>query len=230
MYSQFEEEVAILKALEPAPPHKGEPTNKFLDIGAWHPTTFSNTRALVEKGWSGVLVEPSPGPLLNLLLACVSCGTIPESEYGNRHRLGECKQCGCAARYGRESRLTIIGAAVGLTRAIVPLQITDDALSTITGSLSYQQWEKEGGFYGQVWYPTITLVELFHQFGGDWGFVNFDVEGQSAELFMQMLEIGPRPRCVCVEHDNRIVEVESRAQRAGYKTVYTNGTNLVLAL
>jgi FkbM family methyltransferase len=32
----------------------------FLEIGAFDPKVFSNTRSLVERGWSGTYVEPSP--------------------------------------------------------------------------------------------------------------------------------------------------------------------------
>ena len=52
MYSQREEEKFILEYFG------NEGT--FLDIGAYHPETFSNTRALFERGWNGVCVEPSP--------------------------------------------------------------------------------------------------------------------------------------------------------------------------
>ena len=40
---------------------------RFLDIGAYDGVTFSNTRALVERGWHGVCVEPSPTVLPGLL-------------------------------------------------------------------------------------------------------------------------------------------------------------------
>lgn len=33
---------------------------RFLDIGAFDGVSMSNTRALALRGWSGVLVEPSP--------------------------------------------------------------------------------------------------------------------------------------------------------------------------
>ena len=33
-------------------------TGRFLDIGAYDGLTFSNTRALAERGWTGVWVEP----------------------------------------------------------------------------------------------------------------------------------------------------------------------------
>lgn len=52
MYSQRDEEEVILKHL-PA-------TGRFIDIGAYGFKELSNTRALAEKGWSGVLVEPCP--------------------------------------------------------------------------------------------------------------------------------------------------------------------------
>ena len=55
-YSQAAEQPHILKAFE------GRPPGRLLDIGAWNPFTFSHSRALIEMGWFGVLVEPSPGP------------------------------------------------------------------------------------------------------------------------------------------------------------------------
>lgn len=35
-------------------------SGRFLDIGAFDGLTFSSTRALAEKGWTGVYVEPDP--------------------------------------------------------------------------------------------------------------------------------------------------------------------------
>jgi FkbM family methyltransferase len=49
-YSQEDEERVILERAE---------GSRFLDIGAYDGKTFSNTRALAEKGWSGVWVEPA---------------------------------------------------------------------------------------------------------------------------------------------------------------------------
>lgn len=53
MYSQNNEEKIILD-------YFGFVTGTFLDIGANDGVTFSNTKMLSERGWSGVLVEPSP--------------------------------------------------------------------------------------------------------------------------------------------------------------------------
>lgn len=53
-YSQNNEEQVILEACRNAEP------KRFLDIGAYHPTGNSNTRALYEAGWSGIMIEPQP--------------------------------------------------------------------------------------------------------------------------------------------------------------------------
>ena len=95
-YSQNAEEQHILRIV-------GDQPGRFLDIGAYNPKLFSNTRALYERGWSGVMVEPSPGPFESLL-----------REYGNDDRI----KLICAA-------VTVIGG-----EDIVTLYATQDALST----------------------------------------------------------------------------------------------------
>ncbi len=59
MYSQNKEEEVILN-------YFGSSTGVFIDIGANDGITFSNTRALAERNWQGVLVEPSPKAFFKL--------------------------------------------------------------------------------------------------------------------------------------------------------------------
>ena len=61
MYSQNDEEKIILDLL------KDQPVGRLLDIGAFDGKTFSNSLALFEKGWSGVVVEPNPESLVALI-------------------------------------------------------------------------------------------------------------------------------------------------------------------
>lgn len=42
----------------------------FLDLGAYDGVNLSNTRALVKKGWKGVMVEASPRVFERLILNC----------------------------------------------------------------------------------------------------------------------------------------------------------------
>jgi FkbM family methyltransferase len=77
MHSQNNEEQFITAAL----PDQG----RLLDIGAYDGKTFSNTFALLEKGWSGVLIEASPqvfvalqrntaGMAVDLINTCIVTG------------------------------------------------------------------------------------------------------------------------------------------------------------
>ncbi len=101
MYSQYSEESAILDACQ------GITNGRLLDIGAYHPKVFSNTRALYEAGWSGVMFEPGPRQMLDLI-----------------------------AEYGNEPRITLVAAAVGIEAIEAPLRVTDDATCTLSGSFA----------------------------------------------------------------------------------------------
>lgn len=189
-YSQDREQAAILGAL-------AELTGgRFLDIGAFHPKTFSNTRALYEAGWHGVFIEPSPAPLLSLL-----------------------------TEYGKDEHIQILNAAVDPESRIVPMRITDDAVST-TDEAQYQKWAEHAKWLGRIWVPTITLRQISIQFG-HFDFWNIDAEGQSADLFIQAMNLGYEPTCVCVEHDGRITELIEAAAARGYVCSFANAANLI---
>lgn len=194
MYSQYEEE-EIIRKLVPE-------TGCFLDVGGFHPTELSNTRALYERGWSGVIVEPSPGPLRTLIEAYGSC-----------------------------ERVHVIGAAVGYQGGLVKMHCTDGPLSTADAKV-HDAWQeqvaREGQPYVGEWFvPTITFEQIINQFGS-FDFVNLDTEGTSVDLLCKLLEIPMDPRCICVEHDGRSQEIHGLLYRYGYKVAWGNGTNLIL--
>jgi FkbM family methyltransferase len=191
-YSQGGEEAAILKACEGT-------IGTFLDIGAFSAKALSNTRALYELGWSGVLIEPSPGPVKALI-----------EEYGN------------------DERVIVIAAAVGLDRHMVKFTATDDALTT-SESGNVELWKEKGGFYGSFWVPQITLAEITNQFGG-FDFVNIDTEGTSFAILKDLLATQMRPRCICCEHDGKMLEMSMAATAAGYRMVFVTGENAVFSL
>ncbi len=200
-YSQYGEQDAVLAAFGFDPDGHGHGPDKadcrFLDIGAYHPTDKSNTRALYELGWSGVMIEPAPGPMHALL-----------KEYGN------------------EPRITLIQAAVAHESGIVPMWISDDAVSTTEDS-QHEVWKDAGGYFGRLYVPTITLEQISNQFGG-FDFINLDVEGRSVDLFVRACALGWEPRAWCVEHDNRLAELLSMATEKGYMATMTNGCNVAL--
>lgn len=200
IYSQNNEQDFILAA---CPGDNG----RFLDVGAWSAFDKSNTRALYERGWGGVLVEPSPVPF-----------------------------AGLKAEYGDVDRVTLIQAAVvidpGLTE--IQLYVTADAVST-TEEANYQKWREHAKFDGRIHVPAITLERIFEYYfdaalgsSAEIDFVSLDTEGTSVDLLHRLFALGKRPRCICVEHDERTTEILSVATGIGYACVYASGENLVL--
>lgn len=201
-YSQYGEDLIIQEIFS----RINAPATSFrlLDIGAWDPIEKSNSRLLIEQGWSAVLIEPSPTPLRNLIGA-----------YG--------------PRFTRKANqeITIIGAAVGLAGGLVKMAITDDAVSTSDPAVE-TLWQEKGGYVGHAHFPVITLQDIFNRFGGVYDFVNIDAEGLSVELAIEYLKTEAFPRVLCVEHDGRQVELMQVAAKRGYSAREMNGTNIIL--
>jgi FkbM family methyltransferase len=63
MYSQNDEEKFVCEYFQGR-------TGRFLDIGAYDGVKLSNTRKLLELGWSGVLVEPGAANFVALMQNC----------------------------------------------------------------------------------------------------------------------------------------------------------------
>lgn len=198
-YSQNGEDRLIVEELYRAGRNS---SGRLLEIGAWDPIKFSNSRALIALGWSAVLVEPSPGPMRSLL-----------------------------AQYGIGSGLpvTLVQAAVTPGPVgCVEIQITDDALSTSSVE-SFDRWAPQAKFLGPIWVPSITIPQICEQFGGDFQFVSIDTEGTSVELLRSLLATELRPQVICCEHDKRLVEAYGMCEAAGYRLLTQNGENIVVA-
>jgi FkbM family methyltransferase len=192
-YSQYGEDRHIAQAVVTSK------TRRLLDLGAWHPTEFSNSRALLESGWEGLLVECSPGPARDLI-----------------------------REYSTWPNVQVIMAAVGFESHCIQMHATDDAVTT-SDAACRQKWDKAGGYYGKFWAPQITLEQISNQFSGGFDFINVDVEGCSVDIFRRILDLGWGPLCVCVEHDDRIVEANQAAAKHRYRQIHLNGTNVIFA-
>lgn len=192
-YSQNDEEKYILEAVK-------DRAGVFLDIGAYNGVTFSNTRALVHRGWSGIFVEPS--------LKGFSCLL---DVYGND-----------------QSRFGIVQVLMGTKRGLVPFWNSLDAVST-SDKKHYDLWKEVAGFSPACYLPQITWADLFDKFivlqAAD--VVSIDTEGTSADLFLDFPFELCHPKVFCVEHDQRKDELEAFAKTKGYSLVYTSNENMV---
>lgn len=190
-YSQENEQHHILNA---CPGSSG----RFLDLGAWSPFDNSNTRALYENGWGGVMLEPSPGPLANLL-----------AEYG-----------GCP-------RVKVYGKAVALETGTLRMWISDDGLSTSDPAI-YDKWKHLANYRPQQIEVETTTLEEIYEAHGPFDFVSIDTEGTSVDIFRRLIDLGHRPHCICMEYDQRLQEARDVAGAAGYAEWQMNGTNIVI--
>lgn len=200
MYSQNDEERYILEAVDVYP--KGRLSipapGVFLDIGAYDGKTFSNTAALVARGWSGVLVEPS------------------------MHAFHALRQ-----RYAGNPRLTLVHAAVGMESRIVKFWESRDAVST-TSEKHRELWKDAGAYEEPYYIAQIGLGHLLdnpHLHNID--VLSIDTEGTSGSLFLEWPSAGPWPKVVIVEYDLSEEPLTAHANQNGYKLAYKSNENLV---
>lgn len=199
MYSQGSEEKAILEAFAD---HDGI----ALDIGAYDGKTFSNTRALIEKGWGAVLVEPSPVVFQKLLELY---------------------------RQGRPD-VKLVNALISASKSgfVEFWDSMGDAIST-TETANREVWAKQGSQFEPLWMYQVAVARLFEPpFPRRYDFINIDTEGTSTEIFMKCLQFlsGSErlPEVFCVEHDNNHEAIRAEGSRFGYKEIYFDGNNIIL--
>lgn len=194
IYTQRDEQAFILHACA------GSERRRLLDIGAYHPTKFSNSRALIEQGWQAVLIEPSPYPVRDLLL-----------------------------EYGKSEGIIVLCAAVATEPGIIPIHISDDAVST-SETENMRTWQSYGaGFIGALHVPCFTIKQILDRFG-EFDMVSIDTEGTSLAVFRDLLATEMFPRCIVVEHDGKVQDAIAAAQGRGYHLVHQTEENLVFGL
>lgn len=197
-YSQNDEEAVIVNLFEKL----GVAQGRFLDVGAYDGKAFSNTMRLVELGWGGVCVEPSPSVFPALLKL-----------------------------HGDNPNIELVQAAVGVHAGLIEFYDSGgDAIST-TSVAHRDKWQKGWSVaYKKFHVFTVPLSALFVQFGHRFEFINIDVEATNWEIFSSLpFGLLPGTRAICVEHDNMIDRMLALAEPYGFQVEHTNGENLILA-
>jgi FkbM family methyltransferase len=174
---------------------------RFLEIGACDGLLVSNTLALCEAGWSGIMVEPSPKAFTAL-----------------------------KDRHGNNPKLTLVHAAIGPRFGMSKFwesETVDGYNTTEEGNRA--KWQHLAGFPPQPYYvPLIPVEVLLAEFQGPIDFLSIDKEGTSTDLFLLFPFAAVLPKVVCVEHDGRISECLAQARLWNYREVARNGENLVI--
>ena len=195
MYSQNDEEKYILEYF------KNAKSGSFLDIGAFHPKTFSNTRALYERGFKGVFIEPSPALL-----------TAFEAEYG------------------ADDAIQILPVCVGATNGTVEFfDSGGDAIST-TVEAEMRRWEEAYNTqFKKIAREMVTVAELLHRTRyKTFDFINIDTEGNVLEVLEQIDARALGVKLMCIEWNGKDrSQFEAYFARYGMKTIMSNSENMI---
>ncbi len=172
-YTQNDEQRVILDEL--ASVDRG----LLIDVGAYDGVTFSNSRRLIELGWSAVLVEPEPTAFSAL-----------ESLYADN------------------PRVTLVRAALaerpGEIELLAARQTADHhALFTTTNPREAEAAAiRHDAAFDTHTCPAITWTELFKRCGRDAHFISIDAEGTSVDRLLELdLHAMASLRLLCVEQD-----------------------------
>ena len=187
---------------------------RMMEIGSWDPIDKSNSRLFIERGWSALLIEPTPIALEKL-----------------------CRE------YGSNPNVHVLGAAVVGSENYdekLHLRVTADAVSTSSDEV-YRTWRAVGGYYADLDVLSTDWLRLRRMYGYNWDFVSIDAEGCSLGIFRDVMatlihvpkghETACLPRVICVEFDDQPEVVRQLAAANGYSVIMdsnVNGTNMVL--
>jgi len=199
MYSQRDEEKYILEALA------GITDGVFLDIGASDGKVFSNTRALADLGWSGVLVEASNHAF----------HALEENTRDN-------------------DKMHIIAAAMmPQANGLVKFWQTQDMVST-TSKEHADRWKDSISTnpYRVIYSATTSYDDILESTDipfNEFDFVSLDIEGTNYEVFVEMMKAAHTiNKAMCIEFDDKRMEVEALALVNGFRLVHETSENLIL--
>ena len=176
----------------------GELPTRLIDIGAFHPFKFSNTRRLIELGWTAVLVEPAP----TLFKAF-------EEEYKDN------------------DKITLLNIAIGDTTDHVKFYESEgDAISTTSEAhktkwsmISYKEimvpMLETVAFFNEYG-KDVDFISL------DTEGTNMVIFRLIPDWVWQQISL------FCIEHDGYYHEVKGKLVDFGFKELYRNAENIIL--
>ncbi len=170
------------------PPRFNYLVGTFLDIGANDGVTFSNSFALVNLGWSGVCVEPSPAAFAKL--------SSEHKEYQD-DLLTRRIRCVNAA-------ITTTDGPIDLYDSGTHLKKGDVALLSTTVPAEVDRWKKSGEQFTKTTVRGITFDTLMRETAQTrFDFVSIDAEGADLAILRQMDLTAIGCQLLCIECNQR---------------------------
>lgn len=207
-YSQNDEQAVILDYFRRLVPN--DPANPllptFLDLGANDGVTLSNTKALADQGWSGVLVDASPKAFERL-----------KTNYRGKQGIS-CYQCALAGHDGR----------IALHESGELLGEKDVALVSSVNQSEVDRF-KSTVHYHEVIVPCFTW-ETFLEASPikDFTMMSIDIEGSELQVLPRM-DLS-KTMLVCIEWNGKEeLRHAYNEYMAVFKIIYTSAENLIYA-
>jgi FkbM family methyltransferase len=206
-YSQSDEETVIFRYFEDNP-EKINGTGVLLDIGAFDGRNFSNSLAMIEKGWKACLVEAS---------------SFSFSKCYMEHRLRE----------NVTLVNTVLTANSEQNKLIEFYESPNSAVSTLDGNnLWYKEDTKEYLKHRKIYTTSIGFMDFmawcdvsgFNKID----FLTIDVEGISADFSMMFDPDKYQTSLVCVEKDKKDEEIIQYYSKFGFKKIYNSSENIII--
>lgn len=192
MFSQREEEKYILEFF-------GDRIGRVLDIGAYHPEFFSNSRALIDKGWNAVLVEPSPKCHYNL------------RDY-----------------YKDNNKVEIVPYAIGPINGPMKFYDSAGAVATALES-HYKVWKDRQLDYEEIQVACMTWQKFYSLFPGKYEFISIDAEGMDYSILSQMDLNVMETELLCIEYTYNTSEIITYLTKSGFTNlIYKTGENIMV--
>ena len=196
-YSQNNEEKIILDYFNGS-------TGNFCDIGANDGITLSNTRALAERGWKGVLIEPSPRAFekLKTLYHKHKGFYIYQVALGNYN--------GNAILF--ESGSFINSHDVGMVSTFKQNQMDrfKKVVEYVPTEVKIYKW--------RTFLNRLTLKEF--------DMISMDIEGNELEVLPD-IDLS-KTKLICIEFNgDQQLKSEYEKYLAGFKLIYTSPENLI---
>ena len=197
-YSQNNEDAEVIK-------YFGDKVGTFIDIGANDGITLSNSRALVELGWTGAFVEPSP----------TSFNRLKENYKG------------IDGLYFYNYALGVTNGELEFWDSETHLNQGDHGLLSTLSEDEKMRWKDQK--YNKIkvecfrWRTFLNRLKI-KQFD----FISLDAEGLDLEILNQIDLRGTS--CVCVEWNSVSgLKHEFDKLMIGFRLIYTSPENLIYA-
>ena len=171
--------------------------SRFLDIGAYDGETLSSTKALVEKGWTGVYVEPNPLVLPKLY------------------------------EYAKGSQNQVLPVAIGKTCEKLTFYANGDMVGSLDKKHTDMWSKNNAMTFEPVLVDVVDVDTLGQQIGYDFDFLNLDVEGLNWDIFQDFDWNKWKFNFVCIEYDRKFIDMKHILEDNGFSVVYASPENIL---